>query len=197
VTSLGIDTSQITALTYRVYDNAGGIDYGHTVTTEGFRARSAGGGTKRGYTMVNSSDAIVTQLYYDDTDTTILESYNTTANREVRLVAGNSGTGTTGSPGGVIRLRANYTTGPGSNAILTVTSNATSQHIRLLNAGLALTASDPGLVPAGVIELSEISAPAAPGANNARLYARDNGAGKTQIVAVFNTGAVQVIATQP
>lgn len=47
------------------------------------------------------------------------------------------------------------------------------------------------------IELTEIADPAAPDANGARLYARDNGVGKTQIVAVFATGAVQVIATQP
>ena len=34
-------------------------------------------------------------------------------------------------------------------------------------------------------------------ANTAGLYARDNGAGKTQIVAKFQSGAVQVIATEP
>ncbi|MEX0626924.1 MAG: hypothetical protein WD402_10285 [Chloroflexota bacterium] len=46
-------------------------------------------------------------------------------------------------------------------------------------------------------ELAEISAPVAPLANRARLFARDNGAGKTQLCVRFNTGAVQVIATQP
>lgn len=49
----------------------------------------------------------------------------------------------------------------------------------------------------GAIPFTEISDPAAPAANEARLYARDNGAGKTQLVVVFNTGAVQVIATEP
>jgi Pectate lyase superfamily protein len=33
--------------------------------------------------------------------------------------------------------------------------------------------------------------------NTARLYCRDNGAGKTQLCVRFNTGAVQVIATEP
>lgn len=37
----------------------------------------------------------------------------------------------------------------------------------------------------------------APGVNRGRLFARDNGSGKTQICARFNTGAVVVIATQP
>lgn len=39
--------------------------------------------------------------------------------------------------------------------------------------------------------------PAAPGADTVRLFAEDNGAGKTRIVARFNTGASVVIATQP
>jgi hypothetical protein len=38
---------------------------------------------------------------------------------------------------------------------------------------------------------------AAGGAGSARVYARDNGAGKTQLVVRFDTGAVQVLATQP
>jgi hypothetical protein len=41
------------------------------------------------------------------------------------------------------------------------------------------------------------SDPAAPAANDATLYARDNGAGKTQLCVRFPTGAVQVIATEP
>lgn len=45
--------------------------------------------------------------------------------------------------------------------------------------------------------VTEISDPAAPAANRARLYMRDNGAGKTQLVARFPTGAIQVIATEP
>lgn len=47
------------------------------------------------------------------------------------------------------------------------------------------------------IELPERTDPAAPLANKARLYAKDNGSGKTQIVARFPSGAVQVIATEP
>lgn len=49
----------------------------------------------------------------------------------------------------------------------------------------------------GYHEMSEIADPAAPAANKARIYARDNGAGKTQLVVLFPTGAVQVIATEP
>lgn len=50
---------------------------------------------------------------------------------------------------------------------------------------------------AGYIEGVEISDPSAPATNYGRLYFRDNGAGKTQLVVRFPTGAVQVIATEP
>jgi len=47
------------------------------------------------------------------------------------------------------------------------------------------------------VDMQEQTAPAAPAANNGRLYMKDNGSGKTQYVVKFNTGAEQVIATQP
>lgn len=47
------------------------------------------------------------------------------------------------------------------------------------------------------VDVKERVAPAAPAADTARLFVQDNGAGKTQLCAIFNTGAIQVIATQP
>ena len=49
----------------------------------------------------------------------------------------------------------------------------------------------------GYFEGSEIADPAAPAADKGRLYFKDNGAAKTQLVVRFPTGAVQVIATEP
>ncbi len=49
----------------------------------------------------------------------------------------------------------------------------------------------------GLIAFSERTDPAAPPANNGYLYMRDNGSGKTQLVMLFPSGAVQVIATEP
>ena len=49
----------------------------------------------------------------------------------------------------------------------------------------------------GDVEFTEMTAPGAGAVNTARLYAVDNGAGKTQLAVVFNTGAVQILATQP
>jgi hypothetical protein len=45
-------------------------------------------------------------------------------------------------------------------------------------------------------ELGEVPTPTAPGANKARLFVRDNGAGKTQLCVRFATGTVKVLATE-
>ncbi len=50
----------------------------------------------------------------------------------------------------------------------------------------------------GFAELTErASAPSAPGADAVRIYAIDNGAGKTQLMALFSSGAAQQLAIQP
>jgi hypothetical protein len=49
----------------------------------------------------------------------------------------------------------------------------------------------------GFLEIFEITAPAAGAANTGRLFLRDNGAGKTQLCIIYNTGAIQVLNTQP
>jgi hypothetical protein len=46
-------------------------------------------------------------------------------------------------------------------------------------------------------QLSEMTAPAAPAADSVRIYAVDNGSGKTQLMALFATGAAQQIAIEP
>jgi hypothetical protein len=52
-------------------------------------------------------------------------------------------------------------------------------------------------VVGGYIEGAEMTAPAAPAANGFRLFAQDNGAGKTQLMALFASGAAQQIAIEP
>jgi hypothetical protein len=49
----------------------------------------------------------------------------------------------------------------------------------------------------GYVDLGEISLPSAPSANTGRLFVRDNGSGKSQLVVRFASGAEQVISTQP
>ena len=49
----------------------------------------------------------------------------------------------------------------------------------------------------GALEYIEQTAPSAPSADRVRIYAQDNGAGKTQLMALFSSGAAQQIAIQP
>lgn len=54
-----------------------------------------------------------------------------------------------------------------------------------------------GSTGGGSVEFVEQTAPAAPSANNVRIYAEDDGAGKTRLMALFATGAAQQIAIEP
>jgi hypothetical protein len=47
------------------------------------------------------------------------------------------------------------------------------------------------------MQMSEMTAPAAPAADGVRIYAVDNGSGKTRLMALFATGAAQQIAIEP
>ena len=46
-------------------------------------------------------------------------------------------------------------------------------------------------------QMTEMTAPSAPAANSVRIYAEDNGAGKTRLMALFATGAAQQISIEP
>jgi len=46
------------------------------------------------------------------------------------------------------------------------------------------------------VEITEMAAPSAPAANNARLFCRDNG-GKTELCVMFSDGSIQQIKIQP
>lgn len=67
----------------------------------------------------------------------------------------------------------------------------------LIRAGVGGSGNLWGLRNSGAMDLAEIADPAAPSANRGLVYMRDNGGGKTQLVARFPTGAVQIIATEP
>jgi hypothetical protein len=55
----------------------------------------------------------------------------------------------------------------------------------------------PNIAVAGYADLVESTPPAAPGVDTVRLYADDNGSGKTRLMALFSSGAAQQIAIQP
>lgn len=49
----------------------------------------------------------------------------------------------------------------------------------------------------GALQFTEMTAPAAPSADNVCIYAEDNGSGKTRLMARFNTGAAVQLAIEP
>jgi hypothetical protein len=49
----------------------------------------------------------------------------------------------------------------------------------------------------GALEFREQTAPAVPSANCVRLYAEDNGSGKTRLMALFPSGLAQQVAIEP
>jgi hypothetical protein len=53
------------------------------------------------------------------------------------------------------------------------------------------------LLYSGYRDYQQIADPIAPSKGTARQYSRDNGAGKSQMVVRFPSGAVQVLATEP
>jgi hypothetical protein len=84
---------------------------------------------------------------------------------------------------------------------LSITGNTLAEVCRITHAGrvgIGVMAPASRLdIGMGAITLKEMTAPAAPAADNVVIYAEDNGAGKTRLMALFNTGAAQQIAIQP
>jgi hypothetical protein len=148
------------------------------------------------------------QLYVDDTGLALLYLHSGIGpgNLPVMTVTGgaNGWEQRLGTDDGNTGITLSTTTDPAPVALIDLgvdTVNDGSVYIEAsdlattvsLAQGLATIALEPGL-----LRTKELAAdPAAPAANFAVLYAKDNGAGKTQLVARFATGAVQVIATQP
>ena len=69
-----------------------------------------------------------------------------------------------------------------------------------VNSGTAGTWRDlklRNLIQTAYHEVAEMTAPAAPATNSVRIYAEDNGAGKTRLMALFATGSAVQIAVEP
>ena len=99
----------------------------------------------------------------------------------------------------------NYGTAVGNNARTNLDvvalgagadSSAWSRSVAI-GKGVTASASDQVAMGARHLELIEVADPTAPATNKARIFLRDDGAGKTQVCVRFATGAVQVIATEP
>ena len=90
---------------------------------------------------------------------------------------------------------------PGRVRIRTANSSGTLTDALYINSsqqvGLGVSPAARLDVDTGSIRLAERSTPSAPAANAVLLYADDNGAGKTRLMALFSSGAAQQVAIQP
>jgi hypothetical protein len=77
------------------------------------------------------------------------------------------------------------------------TANTAAADTGLRRSAAAVVAVTNGTTGGGSLEMQEVTAPAAPATNNVRIYAEDNGSGKTRLMALFATGAAQQIAIEP
>lgn len=97
----------------------------------------------------------------------------------------------------LINISSNQT---GKSGIVFRASGAANKAITVIDAGTATAfevgADDGHFFSTAYFEGVEMTAPSAPAANHGRLFFRDVG-GKTQLACIFNTGAIQPIATEP
>ena len=139
-------------------------------------AEAAGTGVVRGVTLVTTTGSTIIRL----PGQTHGISYNTPVGIPALQVASGTSDG----------ANATYLRGDG---LLILASDSGIQRVASKVVGLVSDASGSG---AG-LQLVEMTAPAAPDTNGVRIYAEDNGSGKTRLMALFATGAAVQIAIEP
>lgn len=107
-----------------------------------------------------------------------------------RLEIGHEAAGT-GTAGRTIAFRTQ-----GFDA-LTLSSLTATFNVNLALAIASISTMRNILNQDGYTQMQEMTAPAAPAADRVRIYAEDNGSGKTRLMALFATGAAVQIAIEP
>lgn len=118
---------------------------------------------------------------------------NVFASRSVRVnhTSANAGVEITGAGGGVCYL------GSTQQIVWSAGSSLYTNDIGLARSAAGVLVVTNSSTGGGAIEMREQTAPSAPSTNNVRIYAEDNGSGKTRLMALFPTGAAQQIAIEP
>ena len=101
-----------------------------------------------------------------------------------------------GGSGAGAYLPSDYALGWSSAASSTLVQNSRDISLHRIGAGV-LGVRGAASTDGSALNFLEQTAPSAPSANQVVIYAEDNGSGKTRLMARFNTGAAQVLATEP
>jgi hypothetical protein len=104
--------------------------------------------------------------------------------------------------GGGFMSSRNYSAGAGSfMAFVATNGNGSMRYFGLVgpDAGVMQLNNGTGAGSGygASLEMWEMTAPSAPATNGVRIYAEDNGSGKTRLMAIFGSGAAQQIAIEP
>ncbi len=143
----------------------------------------------------NSTNAQTFNLYNTYTDASNYERGRFSfVSNELRIGTENAGTGTARNTR-MVSAGILYLDSQNSNTSLVVMSGTFFPNTTVSLGRDANRFSNSFL--SGFSEMAEMTAPASPAANNVRIYAEDNGAGKTRLMARFATGAAQQIAIEP
>lgn len=111
-------------------------------------------------------------------------------------VLGGDAAGTAGSAaGGAVIVNGGAGVNGGAIGSVTIQTAGGTTTLGLSANAIKLVGS--ALAAASYIEMLEGTAPSAAPANSVRLYTQDNGGGKTQLMAIFASGAAQQIAIEP
>jgi len=178
-TSVGIGTTPATTGAIRLANNLG------------MYARNAANTADLSFVFINSSDQVT---FGNTSGPTVLSgtTMSITATNTMALSTGASGQILLQS-NGVTVWAMNVT---GSKPFF---PNGDNVYDLGISAGARIRTGYFGtsVVNTGYDEFAEMTAPAAPSTDRVRVYAEDNGSGKTRLMALFNTGAAQQIAIQP
>ena len=119
----------------------------------------------------------------------------TTASRQT-AVGTESGQATTSESNNIVTV--GYRATAGGHAAVAIGSESAALHGHSVAIGLNSTTTALYQVALGArhIEITEVTAPGVAVANGARLYVKDNGAGKTQLCVIFQSGAEIILATE-
>ncbi len=127
------------------------------------------------------------------------EKGGTGTERQMALIKGTQNYLTFNGENSAARLYANGTfTVPATLHIgFTEAAYYNNIDVSIYRVGAGLLGVRNGSTGGAALNFIEQTAPAAPAANGVYIYAQDNGAGKTQLMALFASGAAQQIAIEP
>jgi hypothetical protein len=122
-----------------------------------------------------------------------LQAAGTGSVRQLALTGGSAGT-----PGNIVLMNQAVVVGFSLALSGLGAASAGTPRIRLFppSAGILRIRGAADSDGAG-LQLKEMTAPASPSTDEVRIYAEDNGAGKTRLMALFQSGAAQQIAIEP